>query len=178
MRITKLALVHWSTVASTVCAFVVAAGAQATAPTGPQGASTSGPGSAAPTTETTSRSELTFRPSPNPVPPRSLRGSRSAAAPLLWGWGGVPYAVGAMSPPLDEGPAGGLQLDVQPWRASVYADGKYAGRVEDFSGYYRHLELTAGHHEIVVVEPGYEPLVFETLVVPGRTSTYRGTLQH
>jgi hypothetical protein len=80
------------------------------------------------------------------------------------------------STPLTDGPTGGVQLDVQPWRASVFVDGVYAGRVEDFKGYYRHLEVVAGPHQITIVEPGYLPLVFDVMVVPGRTTTFRGTL--
>ena len=57
-----------------------------------------------------------------------------------------------------------------------FVDGDYAGRVDDFRGYYKHLEVVAGPHQIVIVESGYPPLVFETNVVPGRTITYRGTL--
>jgi hypothetical protein len=79
--------------------------------------------------------------------------------------------------PLPSGlPPGGVQLDVQPWRAHVYVDGAYAGLVEDFKGYYRHLEISAGPHVIVIVTPGYEPLVVELRVSPGQVTTYRGTL--
>jgi hypothetical protein len=77
---------------------------------------------------------------------------------------------------LDDAPSGGVQLDVQPWRASVFVDDVYVGRVGDFSGYYKHLEVLAGPHRIVVVEPGYEPLVIDVDVVPGQTRTYRSTL--
>jgi hypothetical protein len=98
--------------------------------------------------------------------------------PLVWGWGTMPIYFDLVQTPLalEDGPTGGVQLDVQPWRASVYVDGVYVGSVDDFKGYYRHLEVVAGPHQIVVVEPGYQPLVFETVVVPGRTITYRGTL--
>ena len=72
---------------------------------------------------------------------------------------------------------GGLQLDVQPWRAQVFVDGAYAGVVEDFRGYYHHLELVTGPHQIAIVAPDYRPLVIEVMTSPGYTSTYRGTLQ-
>ena len=79
--------------------------------------------------------------------------------------------------PLPSGVApGGVQLDVQPWRAQVYVDGAYAGLVDDFKGYYRHLEISAGPHVIVIVMPDYEPLIVNTLVSPGQVTTYRGTL--
>jgi hypothetical protein len=73
-------------------------------------------------------------------------------------------------------PIGGLQVDVEPRRALVYVDGRPAGIVEEFSGYYRHLELAAGPHIIELLADGYEPLSAEVLVTPGRTTTYRGTL--
>src|SRR5215470_9705150 len=75
-----------------------------------------------------------------------------------------------------DAPKGGLQLAVTPWRASVYVDGMLAGHVEEFKGYYQHLELVAGPHEIAIIEPGYQPLIFVITVIPGRTLTYSGTL--
>ena len=98
--------------------------------------------------------------------------------PLLWGWGTMPFYFDSVNGPLvlQDGPTGGVQLDVQPWRAGVFVDGVYAGRVEDFNGYYQHLEVVAGPHQIVIVERGYQPLVIEAEVVPGETLTYRGTL--
>ena len=78
---------------------------------------------------------------------------------------------------LDGGPTGGVQLDVVPWSADVYVDGVRAGRVEDFRGYYHHLELPAGPHVIAIVKPGAEPLVVDVMVVPGRTTTFRGNLR-
>jgi hypothetical protein len=82
----------------------------------------------------------------------------------------------AESPALDDGPTGGVQLDVQPWRASVFVDGNHVGRVDQFKGYYQHLDVVAGPHQIVIVEPGFQPLVIDAIVVPGRTTTFRGTL--
>jgi hypothetical protein len=98
--------------------------------------------------------------------------------PLVWGWGTMPLYYDTVVAPLalDGGPTGGVQLDVQPWRASVYVDGVHAGRVDDFKGYYQNLQVGAGPHQIMIIEPGYQPLVINAIVVPGRTSTYRGTL--
>lgn len=79
--------------------------------------------------------------------------------------------------PLPVGAApGGVQLDVQPWRAQVYVDGTYVGVVRDFTGYYHHLEISAGPHVIAIVAPDYEPLIVDVLVSPGHVTTYRGTL--
>jgi hypothetical protein len=84
----------------------------------------------------------------------------------------------ALSPRIGDGaPAGGVQLDVTPWRAQVYVDGALAGRVEQFRGYYHHLELPAGAHTIAIVAAGYQPHVIDVVVVPGRTLTYRAALR-
>ena len=100
--------------------------------------------------------------------------------PLWWQWPVVmlPEITTSASPRvLDNGPTGGVQLDVVPWSADVYVDGVRAGRVEDFRGYYHHLELPAGPHVIAIFKPGAEPLVANIVIVPGRTLTYRGSLR-
>ena len=84
----------------------------------------------------------------------------------------VPAPIPFGSPP----PTGGVQLDVEPRRALVYVDGILAGAVDRFSGYYQHLDATAGSHVIDLVAPGYEPLTIVVTVVPNQTTTYRGSL--
>jgi len=71
---------------------------------------------------------------------------------------------------------GGLQLDVEPRRALVYVDGVLAGTVDQFSGYFHHLDTTAGYHVIEFLTPDYEPLTVGVTVVPNKTTTYRGWL--
>ena len=135
------------------------------------------PTAAPPSPSAPFRNAATFRPRPvAPVPGLPLRGLTLPLFPVFWGWGALPYYIETASTPLTDGPTGGVQLDVQPWRASVFVDGVYAGRVEDFKGYYQHLEIVAGPHQITIVEPGYVPLVFDVMVVPGRTTTFRGTV--
>jgi hypothetical protein len=73
---------------------------------------------------------------------------------------------------------GGLQLDVEPRRALVYVDGWFVGIVDDFSGYYRHLDLAAGPHRIDFLASDCDPLSIDVVVSPGRTITYRGQLNH
>ena len=91
--------------------------------------------------------------------------------------GEIAIAARAQVVPLPaDAPTGGIQLDVTPWRSSVYVDGARKGRVEEFRGYFRPLVLTAGVHEIAIVERGYQPLIFTVMVTPGRTQTYRATL--
>ena len=96
----------------------------------------------------------------------------------MWGWGAVSLQPDGLpaAAPLDDAPIGGVQLDVVPWRARVYVDGVHVGRVDDFNGYYHHLDVPSGPHQIVIVEPGYQPLVLDVVVPAGRTTTYRGAL--
>jgi hypothetical protein len=99
--------------------------------------------------------------------------------PIFWGWSVPVFYVGSDVPlvPLpDDGPTGGVQLDVTPWRSRVYVDGVLKGRADDFKGYYHPLELVAGPHQITIVDEGRQPVVVDVVVVPGRTVTYRATL--
>lgn len=73
-------------------------------------------------------------------------------------------------------PTGELRLQVRPRDAEVYVDGYYAGRVDDFDGVFQSLTLEEGGYRIEIVAPGFEPLVFDVRVFPGRTVTYRGDL--
>jgi hypothetical protein len=133
----------------------------------------------APAAEAPFRNAATFRPRPiSPSLGLPIRGHGVTVFPLMWGWGSIPFYYGTESNSfvLEEGPTGGVQLDVQPWRAAVFVDGVFAGRVDDFKGYYKHLEVVAGAHQIVIVEPGFQPLVIDAIVVPGETTTFRGTL--
>jgi hypothetical protein len=87
-------------------------------------------------------------------------------------------ANGQLAYALPSGAApGGVQLDVQPWRAQVYVDGTSVGVVGDFTGYFHHLEVSAGPHVIAIVAPDYDPLVLDVFVSPGRVTTYHDTLR-
>ena len=133
----------------------------------------------APAVDAPFRNGMTLRSRPiSPSLGLPLRSLGLPVLPLGWGWGTMPLYYDNLAAPraLEEGPTGGVQLDILPWRASVFVDGVYAGRVDDFKGYYQHLEVAAGPHQIVVVEPGYQPLVIDVVVAPGRTTTFRATL--
>jgi hypothetical protein len=185
---------HWSTAA------VVAAVALATGGALHAGGQTRG--RVAPTPALTAGQFRQIAPG-DPAYARSLQAIRyepppSADAPMpsgrdrrdrrggvgWWPWypavaaGGTGSDAAALAIPRDAGPPGGLQLDVQPWRAQVFVDGVYEGRAEDFRGYYQHLALAPGLHVIAIVADEHEPLVLELLVSPGQTLTYRGSLTY
>ncbi|HKH70223.1 MAG TPA: hypothetical protein VKA59_02680 [Vicinamibacterales bacterium] len=122
------------------------------------------------------RGRMTSRPQTPSANPRS------PAPPILPFpiWAGVvtlPEIVTLAQAPFGaNAPTGGVQLDIQPWSSQVYVDGASVGRVEQFRGYYRHLELPAGPHTIAIVSDGRDPFIFGVMVVPGRVVTQRATL--
>jgi len=153
----------------------------------PPGGRRAGPSRpSSPSTHYPFTSTMLFAPTPEPFPGRHrtfpFRSSRFGLLLVdpffLW----APIAVDQTFVPEaapfsgEAVPTGGLQLDVEPRRALVYADGWYVGAVDDFSGYYHHLEIGAGSHIIEIVAPDYEPLLIRAVVSPGRTTTYRGSL--
>jgi len=81
------------------------------------------------------------------------------------GYGRVAYATG------------GVRLKVKPNEAEVYVDGYYMGNVDQYDGIFQRLDLESGPHRIEVRMKGYQPLVFEVRVQPGRTITYQGELR-
>ena len=95
--------------------------------------------------------------------------------PYWWAAPGMPDNYTAR-PPAEPPLSGGLQLDVEPRRALVYVDGVLAGTVDQFSGYFHHLDAQAGDHVIEFFAPDYEPLTIAVTVVPNKTTTYRGWL--
>ena len=72
---------------------------------------------------------------------------------------------------------GSLRLKVRPRFAEVYVDGYYAGQVDNYDGIFQRLRLEEGPHHIEIRHPGYVPLEFEVMILPGETITYEGLLQ-
>jgi len=72
---------------------------------------------------------------------------------------------------------GSLRLKIEPSHAEVYVDGLFRGVVDDFDGVLQRLKLEAGAHRLEVRAAGFQTLVFDVLVTPGETTTYRGDLK-
>jgi hypothetical protein len=85
------------------------------------------------------------------------------------GGGGVPTYSGS-------GDDGALRLRVKPRDASVYVDGYFVGRIDDFDGWLQRLHLGAGSHHIEIRQAGYATLGFDVRILPGQTVTYHGDL--
>src|ERR1044071_2476220 len=67
---------------------------------------------------------------------------------------------------------GSVQIKDAPKHAQVFADGYYAGNVDDFDGVFQHLDLEAGEHHIEIRPEGQPPIAFDVNVQPGETITY------
>jgi len=67
------------------------------------------------------------------------------------------------------GAYGSVRIQDAPHEAQVYADGYYAGIVDDFDGAFQHLDLEAGSHQIEIRVPGQPPLRYDVNVQPGQT---------
>ncbi|MCX6549731.1 MAG: PEGA domain-containing protein [Acidobacteria bacterium] len=74
-------------------------------------------------------------------------------------------------------PMGGLRLKVKPATASVFVDGYFAGRVDDFDGFMQKLNVELGTHKIEISAPGYKPLIVEVTIRDWDTKSYEGQLE-
>jgi hypothetical protein len=68
---------------------------------------------------------------------------------------------------------GGVRIEGASREAQVYVDGYYAGLVEDFQGDNKHLNLTAGSHQVEIRIAGEQPVAFDVNVPPNQTITVR-----
>jgi hypothetical protein len=72
---------------------------------------------------------------------------------------------------------GGVRIDLPQRDAQVYVGGYFVGIVDQFDGLFQQLNLEPGPHRIEVRADGYEPIVFDVRVEPGRTITYRASMR-
>jgi hypothetical protein len=88
-----------------------------------------------------------------------------------WYYNGYSYGYG------NGYPIGEIRLDVEPGHAEVFVDGNYAGIVDDFDSSFDGLRLEEGTYRLEIMAPGYETLVFDVQIQPGRKINYRGALR-
>lgn len=72
---------------------------------------------------------------------------------------------------------GAVRIKVKPRDASVYADGYFVGKVDDFDGLLQKLHLSSGPHRIEIRAPQFESLSFDVLIDTDRTITYHGEMK-
>lgn len=74
-------------------------------------------------------------------------------------------------------PESNIRLNVKPKDASVYVDGYFAGKVEEFDGKFQRLHVLPGEHEITLYLDGYRPLKQRLYLGPNATRTLDGLLE-
>jgi hypothetical protein len=74
-------------------------------------------------------------------------------------------------------PESNLRVLVRPKDASVYVDGYFAGKVEEFDGTFERLHVAPGGHEIVVYLEGFRSLRQQLYLNPNATRKIEGTLE-
>jgi hypothetical protein len=74
-------------------------------------------------------------------------------------------------------PESNLRITVKPKDASVYVDGYFAGKVDDFDGALQRLHVTPGQHELVIYLEGYRSLKKQLYLSPNATRTIAGALE-
>jgi len=64
---------------------------------------------------------------------------------------------------------GGLKLQVKPKTAEVFVDGRYAGIVDDFDGFFDELSVPPGGHTLVLWLQGYRSVTQQVYIQRGST---------
>ena len=98
-------------------------------------------------------------------------------APFGYGYVTDTYVPAAPRFASDRAPDGYLHLLMQPGDAQVFVDGFYMGSVNDFRRMIPGRSLRAGTHRVELQAHGYETRVFDVLIPPNETITYRTDLQ-
>jgi hypothetical protein len=111
---------------------------------------------------------ITYRRTMEPLAEAESRSSPSAP--------GFEEGAAIPAPPDSDVPPGQVRFDVSPKDAAIYADGFYAGIVEDFNGS-QHLLLAPGRHHLSIRLDGYESIDVDLSIDTGRTVTYRASLK-
>lgn len=74
-------------------------------------------------------------------------------------------------------PESNLRVQVTPKEASVYVDGYFAGKVDEFDGTFERLHVAPGGHEIVIYLEGFHSLKQQLYLHPNATRRIEGSLE-
>lgn len=70
---------------------------------------------------------------------------------------------------------GRLRTEVEPGRAGVFIDGKYAGPAANFK-IARTYEVAPGEHEVRLADPRYQEVVKKVTIIAGKKTVLKETL--
>ena len=134
------------------------------------------------------RPRLGRPPAPLPIAGATAPQPPALRPPGLYGFGlfyaGWPFVY---QEPIDEShlvqhalsvnvATGGLRLRIEPGSAHVFVDGHYAGVADDFRGYFYHMNLAPGLHDVDIIKEAYEPLSLDFVIEEHHTIDYSAAL--
>ena len=70
-------------------------------------------------------------------------------------------------------PGSAIRFEITPKQAEVYADGYFAGIVDEFDGVFQRLHLPAGQHNLTIYREGFETVHQTVSLTPGATFKIR-----
>ena len=80
-------------------------------------------------------------------------------------------------PPPPFGPGSAVRFEITPKEAEVYADGYFAGIVDEFDGVFQRLYLASGQHEITLFRDGFKTVHQTVYLSPHASFKLRYTMQ-
>jgi PEGA domain-containing protein len=95
----------------------------------------------------------------------------------------MPYPMPPYPPPIYDpdwpgyGGASSARLEVSPVETEVYVDGRYAGKVSQFHGFWQRLDLPAGRHELTLYLEGYRTMREKVQFEPDASYKIKWTME-
>jgi hypothetical protein len=80
-------------------------------------------------------------------------------------------------PPPPFGPGSAIRFEVAPKEAEVFADGYFAGIVDEFDGVFQRLYLSPGRHELTIYRDGLRTVHQTVYLTPNQSFKLRYTMQ-
>jgi hypothetical protein len=80
-------------------------------------------------------------------------------------------------PPPPYVPGSAIRFEITPKEAEVYADGDFAGIVDEFDGVFQRLYLASGQHEITLFRDGFKTVHQTVYLSPHASFKLRYTMQ-
>jgi hypothetical protein len=80
-------------------------------------------------------------------------------------------------PPPPVAPGSAIRFEITPKEAEVYADGYFAGIVDEFDGVFQRLYLASGQHEIILYRDGFKTVRQTVYLTPHASFKLRYTMQ-
>ncbi len=80
-------------------------------------------------------------------------------------------------PPPSYVPGSAIRFEITPKQAEVFADGNFAGIVDEFDGVFQRLYLPSGQHEITIYRDGFRTVHQTVYLTPNQSFKIRYTMQ-